>query len=177
MFPIGYFPELVGSVTISDALIAAIWAHESRTLTQTAAQVAASVSGSDLAIVRAVTFEATLTGLNIPATWSKIYFSVKKYRAVADTDAVVQIVVSNPAAPLTDGLLRINRTAGTLAHGSLVVSQVAGTVAITLADNASALLVDDAYVYDAKALLTDGTSVLLTAANASVDDTVTESIA
>lgn len=159
------------------ASAADIWANATRTLTQTAAQVAASVTGSDLAIVRAVTFEATLTGLTIPATWSKIYFTAKRYRAVADSEAVVQIVVSSPAAPLTDGLLRINRTAGTLAHGSLVVDQALGTVGIVLADDASTLLVADAYVYDVKALLADGTSVLLTAANVSVGDAVTESIA
>lgn len=175
MFPRLYFPELVDTVTVDDALIAAIWAHSSRTLTQTAAEVAASVSGSDLAIVRAVTFEATLTGLNIPATWSKIYFTVKKYRAVADADAVVQVLESNPSGA-GDGLLRINRAAGTLAQGSLVVDQALGTLEITLADDATTLLVGDAYVYDAKALLTDGTSVLLTAANATVADTVTETI-
>jgi len=156
-------------------LAADIWAYATRTLTSTAAAVTAAVTGSNLAIVRGVTFTATLTGLTIPAAWTKIYFTVKRTLAVVDTEAVVQIVVSNPGVG-TDGLLRLNSAAGTAAQGSLVVNQGAGTIAITLADDATSVLVARTYYYDVKAIVT-GTSNLLTAATVTVSDTATEALA
>lgn len=176
MFPKLYFPELIDTVTVDDTLIAAIWGYASRTLTQTAAQVAASVSGSDLAIVRGVTLEATLTGLTIPATWSKIYFTIKKYPGTADSGATVQIVESNPG-DADDGLIILNAaTNADESLATLTIDQGAGTAAILITDNATALLALDTFAYDLKALLSDGSSVVLTQAHVSVGATSTESI-
>lgn len=153
---------------------AEIWAATTRTLTQTAAAVTATVAGSALTVVRGVTFEATLTGLSIPAAWTKLYFTVKAAAGALDTASVVQIVVSNPGAG-TDGLLYLDGAAGTLAQGSLTVDQGAGTLAIVLADDTTTFLEPGTYAYDVKAIVTD-TSELLTAAGLTVTQTVTEAI-
>lgn len=162
------------TLTNFGTLAADVWGYVTRTLTMTAAQVQASVSGSDLHIVRAVTFAATLTGINFPAGWNKLYFTVKRSPGYADSEALVQIVVSNPAAG-ADGLLVINQEPATVAAwGSLVVA--GDSVTITLADDATLLLsTGDAGAYDLKTLV-DGASVLLAAGNATVAGTPTATV-
>lgn len=164
------------------ASAADVWAYATRALTQTAAQVAASVSGSDLTITRAVTFSATLTGLTVPATWTKMYFTVKRRLAQPDSTAIVQVVESNPSDG-DDGLTYLNEAAAaTPGDGSLTVNQGAGTVVILLTDNATAELPVSAnadsnvYEYDVKVLLSDGSSQVLTAADATIAATPTEAI-
>lgn len=158
------------------ASAADIWAYASRTLTQTAAEVQAAVSGSDLTVTRAVTFSATLTGLTVPSGWDKIYFTVKKYASDSDANAYVQIVVSDPSAG-SDGLLRINKAAGTANQGSLVVDEEEDTIAISIADDATALLTTSLTGnYDIKAIV-DGASVLLTAGSVRITNTPTQAIA
>jgi hypothetical protein len=65
-------PLIDAIVTAIAALPAALWAWTSRTLTQPAAAVVAAVTGSTLTITNRVTFSATISGLTIPATWSKV---------------------------------------------------------------------------------------------------------
>lgn len=153
-----------------------IWEYASRTLTQTAAQVIAAVTGSNLAIVRGTTFAATLTGLSVQVTWTKIYLTAKRSVGAIDADALIQIVESNPGAG-ADGLLRLNGAAATAAQASLTVSQGAGTVAISISDNATAPLLQGSYQYDLKAIMADGTSELLTTGLLSITYTPTEAIA
>lgn len=73
-----------------------------------------------------------------------MYFTLKYSEYDDDPDAIVQIVETNPAAALTDGLLYIDGAAIvaqiTIANGTLTVSQAAGTVAIAINNNATALL-------------------------------------
>lgn len=93
--------------------------------------VVSAVDGGELAIYQAVSFQATISGLAIPADWTKVYWTVKRATSEADADAILQLVETNPAAG-TDGLLRLNGAAGTAANGTLTVSQAAGTVVIDL---------------------------------------------
>ena len=93
--------------------------------------VVSAVDGDVLTIYQAVSFQATISGLSIPAAWTKLWWTVKQDPAQADTDAIIQMIETNPAA-LTDGLLRLNGAAGTAANGTLTVNQAAGTVVIDL---------------------------------------------
>jgi len=119
--------------------------------------------GDGLTLTRGVTFNATLSGLTIPATWTKIYLTAKKYNTDAVAKSVLQLVETNPG-DADDGLLYLDGAAPTLAtEGSLTVDQVAGTIVIVIDDDASA---DFSKIvragYDVKVLLADGTSEILT---------------
>lgn len=153
-----------------------LWSYAQRTLTMTAAQVQEAMIGSDLHVVGAVTFTATLTGLTFPAGWSRIFFTAKNSPGAPDATATVQIVVSNPA-DAEDGLLFIDgQPVTTLAdQGSLVVAGDALT--ITIGDNATTLLRAGSLTWDVKALIeSDSTSVLLATGNVRIDYTETEEI-
>ena len=159
--------EVVDTVRTSEvaaAAAAAVWAYATRTLTSSAAATIAAVMGSTLNVTRGVTYAATLSGLTIPATWTKIYLTVKNDDGDADSASVLQIVESNPAAPATDGALYVEGAAAGAqrTNGELVVTQAAGTVAINLADDLTVVLTRRAgLVYDLKCLKGDGSSVLL----------------
>jgi hypothetical protein len=144
-----------------------VWTSTTRTLTQTAAQVAAAVSGSSLALTNQVSFAATLTGLTIPATWESIYLTVKRTTRDADADAILQILKSEPADP-GDGVTRYAGAApgaGVAALASLTVNQAGGTVAIVIQDNLDFASYVGSNSYDVKCLLADGTSVLLSSSS------------
>lgn len=169
----GYVTRTItgGGISAAD-----VWSYISRTLTQTAASVSEAVTGSTLAISISVTYTATLTGLTIPVTWSKMYFTMKLSKDYPDADADIQIIESNPGVA-TDGLSILMGATGTAAQGSLVVDQSAGTVAITIADEATAVMTKRALAYyDIKALLSDGTTQELTEGQASVSHVVTKAI-
>jgi hypothetical protein len=154
------FPT-VQAVTVPSAVD--IWATAGRTLTQSAAAVAAAMSGSVLAITRAVSFSATISGLTIPATWDKIYLTVKQSAQDIDSASVLQIVeTAVPAA--TDGITYVNGVAATVpqrAYGSLTVNQAAGTIDIVIMDDGTLLTPVGSFTYDIKCLLADGTSQIL----------------
>jgi hypothetical protein len=76
---------------------ALVWSVASRTLTMTAAQVQAALTGSTLTITNRVTFSQEISNLTIPATWSKIFVTFKKSRDYPDAAAALQWVVSNPS--------------------------------------------------------------------------------
>lgn len=118
------------------------WAAAVRTLTQTAAQTAAAVAGSTLTGVRYRTWDATLTA-TIQATWTAFKFTVKRDEEDSDAQALLQIIVSNPAVPATDGVLYVEGAAASVAQrtqGSLTVTQAAGTCAIHISDDLAAVL-------------------------------------
>lgn len=166
----------VGKAVADAADAADPWDAPVRTLTQTAAAVAAAVSGSTLAITSAVGFAATISGLTIPATWAAILFTLKKNPGYADVDSIVQIRESNPGA-LSDGLLYLNGAAGTAAQGSLTVDQAAGTVVIALMAVATAQLeARGSLMYDLKLLRSDGEPSILTASTASIALTPTMAV-
>lgn len=168
-----YTPRTLTTAAGGGATPAEVWAHPTRTLTQTASQVAAAVSGSDLTITRAVTFVATLTGITLPAGWDKLYFTVKRSSSQPDGMALVQLLLSNPTLP-GDGLLTINQAVGVAGNGWLVAAGDA--VTITLTDDATALLQNgDRGAYDLKVVV-DSASVLLAAGQVLVAATPTATI-
>ena len=125
------------------ALQALVWAYASRTLTQPAASVLAAVTGSTLNVVKSRTYDATLTGLTIQAAWTGVKFTAKTDAREPDAASLLQVTVSNPATPTTDGVLYVQGAAATPAQrlqGSLTVDQGAGTVALHLQDDLTAAL-------------------------------------
>ena len=125
-------------------------------------------------------FNATVSGLTISATWAKLYFTLKYSEYDDDDAAIVQIVETNPAA-LTDGLLYLDGAAIvspiTIADGTLTVSQVGGTVAIAITDNAMAALSKaSGLVWDIKTKDAAGATVQNTTGTASITRAVTQTI-
>lgn len=102
-----------------------------------------SIAGH-LTLVCARTFEASVTGLTIPAAWETAIWTLKWNRDQVDTASIVQLRVSNPADVVNDGLLRLNGATLvapiTAADGSLTVDQAGGAVAIWLSDELTAQL-------------------------------------
>ena len=157
-------------------IAAAVWTYVIRTLTSTAAQTTAALSGSTLTVTRASTFNATITGLTIPATWTEVYFTAKSDQNLTDAQSTIQIRVSNPGIG-TDGLLYLNGAVGTAAQASLVVNQSGGTVAITITDDATALLVaGQVLMYDLKAKTSMGTTQVLAGESLIINSTPTRTV-
>ena len=146
-----------------------------------AGTVTSSNNAGVLTFTKGVTFNATVSGLTISATWAKLYFTLKYSEYDDDPDAIVQIVETNPAAALTDGLLYIDGAAIvapiTIADGTLTVSQAAGTVVIAITDNATALLAKASdLVWDIKTKDAAGATVQNTTGTASILRAVTQTI-
>lgn len=133
-------------------------------LSQTASSAVAAMTGSDLAMVCGITYSTTISGLTIPATWSKIYFTVKDDLDDSDAASVLQITdLATPDAAI-DGIVYLNGVAATVttrAYGSLVINQAGGTVAITVTDEGTALIPTGKYSYDLKCILAAGTTTQL----------------
>jgi hypothetical protein len=164
------------AATATAEIAAAAWAYATRTLTATAASTTSAVTGSALTITAGATYSATLSGMTIPADWLKLWLTIKADDAQTDAQSIVQVVESNPGVG-TDGLLYLNgAAASSAALGALVVTQAAGTVAITLAAAATVLLERGVLAYDIKVLSGTDTVTLLTEGTATVNLTETKSI-
>lgn len=151
------------------------WAATVRTLTQAAASVASAVDGANLTIHRGDSFSATLTGLAANTGYSKIWFSVKRSLDDDDADAVIEILLSAPAVPATDGLQRLNGAAATAAQGSITVVS-ATSLTIALDEAATALLTPASnLVYDIQYLISGSVSTA-TQGNAAVTGDVTRAV-
>jgi hypothetical protein len=182
--------EVASTVYLSSrATAAAVWAVLTATLTTvgsvgkhivdyldarvstigSAVAASSSVAATDLLdMVRWVTYAQTVSALTIPATWAKVYLTLK-VSAEKDTDAqaVLQVVATNGGA-VDDGVLRLegaaptSYTGVTAASGSLAVDQAAGTVGIALSDDLTgAMLTRTGLGWDLKCERADGTTVLL----------------
>lgn len=148
------------------------WAATTRTLTSSAAATAAAVSGSTLTITRGDTFSAALTGLGNIATRTKLWFTVKVNRTLADTAAVIQITEAG-------GLVALNGAAyATSGHGSLTVTDAAaGNVTIALDEAATALLPEiSGLAYDIQQLTAAGAVQTLTDSSLSITADVTRAV-
>lgn len=146
----------------------AVWAASVRTLTQSAASVAAVVSGSDITCQRGDSLSASLTDVGALTGYSKVYFTVKRDYEDADTAAIIQI-------EKTAGLKYINGAAAvTSANGSLtIVDEATGDITIALDEVETAKLSPGAYVYDVQIVRTAGTVSTLTAGTFKVAADVT----
>lgn len=142
---------------------ASVWTYVSRTLTVPITVIQNPiVIGTGLNPVKALTFDALISGLTIPAGWTAVELTAK--RTVKDTDsgAILQLKVSNPGVG-TDGVLVVERVAATVAQrtqGSLVVNQPGGSVTVHLQDDLTAELTeiedDENAGFDIKIFYTSG---------------------
>lgn len=157
-----------------------MWSYTPRTLTSTAAATTAAVTGAQLAISITASYAGTISGLTIPATYTKIWFTLKKELADTDASAVLQIVVTNPAAAATDGVLYVESAAASVAQrtlGSLTINQSGGTVAIAIDETLTAsLLARGSVYYDIKCRESGGACTILTEGRAAVSRTVTRAV-
>lgn len=178
---VGSVPTGGGGLTVQD-VIDALAAYDVATGADISAlgasasiTIVSGIVGSTITITRTVTFSATVTGVSFPATWSKVYFTVKESNNHPDAQAIVQIVRYNGSG--NDGLIRLNKGAATAAQGSLTANSTAGTIAINLTDDATAQLYAGNYTYDLKFILSDSTSQIITYGSCYVVLTSTEAIA
>lgn len=106
-------------------------------------QVTASSAGH-LTITRGLTFDEAVTGLTIPADWEAAIWTLKRSAAEADSAALIQLRVSNPADAEGDGLQTLLGAAVaspmTAADGELTVTQASGRMDVWLSDELTALL-------------------------------------
>jgi hypothetical protein len=136
--------------------LAAMWGAASRTLTQSAAAVAAAVAGTTLTVQRGDTLSASFTGLGNITARTKLWITGKKDRSHPDTAAVFKIEE-------TVGLqVIVGAAAVTPANGSIVVTNATtGALTVTLAAVESAKL--DEMIgghYDIQMLTASGVSTL-----------------
>ena len=154
-----------GYLDVLNGILAAIWAYATRTLTQTGAQVAAAVDGSDLVITKYVTFDATLTGLSLTGT--PVYWMVKQHVEDADNDALIAI-------SSVTGLTRINkRAAVTAGNGSITVS--GSSLIIHLEEAETSKLPAGAWLYSVKRI-NAGDTFAVSDGNATVQDTLIKAV-
>lgn len=153
----------ISSVVSGGLTAAAVWTYATRTLTQTAAQIAAVLAGSTITIHRGDTFSASLTGITAYTGWDKLWFTVKGQLQEGDRRSAVQILLSDPGVA-TDGLQVINGQAATAADGSLTADNAAlGNVTINIEAAATRQLTPGTqYTYDVQALI--GSDVVTLAA-------------
>ena len=173
----GWTTETLAAI---DVLIDAIKAKTDLITPDTALTVVSPVDGGDITIAVTASFAGTVSGLTIPSTWTKLWFSVKAKRSDADAAAKLQLVVSNPAAVATDGVLYVASGTATSAQrtkGSLTVSQAAGTVAIALDETLTAVLSKAGGLeWDIKCLESGGACTVLTEGDAVIGLTVTRAL-
>lgn len=150
---------------------AAVWAAAVRTLTQSAASVVAVVSGSDITCQRGDSLSISLTDVGALTGYSKVYFTVKRDTADADTASIIQI-------EKTAGLKYLNGAVGTPANGSLTIDdEASGDITIALDETETAKLDPGVYSYDVQVVRTAGTVSTLTEGTFTVAADITRATA
>ncbi len=106
------------------------------------AQTIADSATNKLNLIRGTTFSYQFTNIGTLTDWTKIYFTVRPIKKSADSQSLIQIVVTNPSDG-ADGLKYLNGAATTAAWGSITVDDVhTGDVTITLTPTATTLLAE-----------------------------------
>ena len=160
---------------VADAA-AAVWAYATRTLTASAASTIATVSGSDITIVRGDTLSVSLTGLGALTGYTSLWFTVKDALVDLDSNSIIQIKLN--ATGLNDGLLYFNKVAAVdELQGSIVIDDdAAGDITITLDETLTDdLKAPNSLIYDVQ-VLNGGNVTTLTLANCTVAADITKSI-
>jgi hypothetical protein len=136
----GSVDSVIDDVGITQAGADKVWAYASRTLTQTAAQVAATLAGSAILIHRGDLLTVNLTGIGTTAGYVSIDFTVKANKE--DLDASSIICIRKNASGLNDGLLYLNGAApSSAALGLIAITDPAlGNLTITLYPAVTSLL-------------------------------------
>lgn len=159
-----------------------IWSAATRTLTSPTpgSTTPPAISGTTLAIKKAVSFDVDVTGMTIPANWDKIYWTVKATTSVPDSEAVLQVVITN-GGDAGDGLIYLNGAdnAGHEDEASLTVDQPGGTITISITDDYTALVsgATPTLTSDFKAITDESKSVQLAVCPVSISSAVTLSVA
>lgn len=166
--------EVLDGVPPSTLGAATLWSYSTRTLTQSAVQVADAVSGATISILRGDTLTASITGLGALTDYVTLDFTIKIDKTAADTTAVIRI--RKNLSGLTDGLLTLNgATASTAAWGSITIDDLAaGDITITLSAAATRLLVpsNQQVPYDIQMITASAVQTMATGfANISADVT------
>lgn len=172
------FFELTVTDTPTGEIAANAWAHTPRTLTQSAAEIAAAVAGDDLAIQRGDTWVAAITGLGDISDRDKLWFTAKTARTGADTAAIIQILLTEPVDS-DDGLQWLNGEATTKTWGSIVVDdEVAGNITLALEPEAATSLavISGKHYYDIQVLRSTGAVNTLSEGELSVNADITRAI-
>ena len=153
-----YVQGLAGDVAVGvvtevfdvTASAADVWAYASRTLTQSAASVAAAVAGSTITIQRGDTLSAALTNIGALTGYVSLDFTVKRDKEDADSAAIIRI--RKNASGLTDGLRWLNGADASTrsANGSITIDdEPTGDITIALASaETDDLTTDGAGWYD-----------------------------
>ncbi len=106
-------------------------------------QVATSAAGH-LTITRALTFEATVSGVDIPGDWVTAIWTLKRAAAEADDAALLRLRTSNPSDDDVDGLQWLHGAAllepRHAADGRMSVQATAGQIGLWLSDELTATL-------------------------------------
>jgi len=149
-----------------------VWAYATRALTQSAAQVAAVLSGSTITCHRGDTLTVSLTGLGSISARSKLWFTVKGGQE--DTDAQSTLFVEETA-----GLSVVNAVAyATATDGAIVVTDAAtGALTITIKPAVTDDLVPSTYYYDLQMLTAGGVVDTLTYGVFTVNSDITRAVA
>lgn len=146
---------------LRDGLPGDVWTNSTRTLTQSAASVAAAVSGSTITLSRGDTLSAAITGLGSLSGYVSLDFTVKYSTEDTDDEAVIRI--RKNASGSDDGLLRINSAAATgrTANGSITIdNETSGNITIALAAAESDDLGEASYAYDIQMITSSAVSTL-----------------
>jgi hypothetical protein len=164
-------PTVTNLTNAPTGMADAVWAAAVRTLTQSAASVIATVTGSDIVCQRGDSLSVSLTDCGALTGYSKVYFTVKRDTADADTASIIQI-------EKTAGLKYINGAAGTPANGTLTIDDEAtGDITVALDEVETAKLDPGAYSYDVQVVRTAGSVSTLTAGTFEVAADVTRATA
>lgn len=106
------------------------------------AQTIADQATNKLNLIRGTTFSYQFANIGTLTSWTKIYFTVRPIKKSADSQSLIQIVVTNPSDG-SDGLKYLNGAATTAAWGSIAVDDTAtGDVTVTLTPTATTLLAE-----------------------------------
>jgi hypothetical protein len=156
---------------LSSSLAAKVWAYATRTLTQTAAQVAAILAGSEITAQRGDTLLVNLTGLGDLTGRTKLWFTVKSSRGHADSQATLMVEE-------TAGLTVVNGAAyAATTDGEIdVTDEAEGDLTITVAEDVTDDLIPSAYFFDIQ-MLAGGVVTTLTEGSLTVNADITRAIA
>jgi len=147
-----------------------VWASATRTLTQSAASVAAVLAGSNITIQRGDTESISLTDIGALTGYTKLWFTVKGRKTYADSLSTIQI-------EKTGGLLYLNGAATTTSNGSITVDDEAtGDITVVIKAAATAVLEPGTYFYDVQMLTASGVTTL-TDGSFTVEGDVTRAVA
>ena len=149
-----------------------VWASATRTLTQSAASVAAVMEGSSITIRRGDTVTVSLTGLGDLSTYTKIWLTFKDRLGRTDAQSILQI-------EKTGGLLYLNGVAhGTAADAAMTIADEAtGAINILIKAVATAELIPHSGTYDVQGMTSGSVVNTLAEGTYLVEGDVTRAVA